>query len=326
MSERRGTVVSLAALLAVAVFVAPVWAFPLLAVPFALLLLGQRTGEPFGVAVALMLLALVFVPGAGPGDSGGWHFVRGWCLLAGGLFLALSSAGRPAGLLDRSLATVGIAAAAVAVLALARPAFGAAMDGWMAGQIREAAAASRELNEALKAVFGVGPAGEGTSSAATGLAIEAWLVRFELAIYPARFGLATTAALSLGWYFARRGGAGRPEDRPPLVREFAFRDELIWVLIGGLALLVLPLGTAAFRIGENATVFMGTLYLARGAAILGWMAAASVTSAWSWIVIGIGAVLAFPIVASTALMLGIGDTWLHVRERLRAVGMNGSGR
>ena len=324
MSARRGAVAPIAALLAVALFVAPVPPFPLLAVPFALLLLGLRTREPFGVAAALLLLALVFGPGPGPGEAGGWYFLRGWCLLAGGLFVALSSAGRPAGLLDRSLATEGIATAAVATLALARPAFGSMIDGWMAIQFEEAATAARESLRAVNAWLAGEASGQAALSEATGRAIETWTA-FQVEIYPALLGLATTAALSVGWYFARRGGEPGP-DGPPPVREFVFRDELIWVLVLGLALLVLPLGAAAFRIGENATVFMGTLYLVRGAAILGWMAAAAVTSAWSWPLIVVGTLMLYWIVFPFALVLGIGDTWLHVRERLRAVGMNGSGR
>ncbi len=324
MSARRGAFVPIAALLAAAVFLAPVRPFPLLAVPFALLLLGLRARETFGVAAALLLLALVFAPGPGPGEAGGWFLLRGWCLLAGGLFLALSSAGRPASLLDRSLGAVGIAAAAVATLALARPAFGAAIDGWMAIQFEEAATAARESLRAVDAWLAGEPAGEGALSESMIRAIETWAA-FQLDIYPALLGLATTAALSVGWYFARRGSAPGA-DRPPAVREFGFRDELIWLLVAGLALLVLPLGTAAFRIGENATVFIGALYLVRGAAILVWMAAAAVTSPWSWLPIAFGTLLLYWVVLPFALVLGIGDTWLHVRERLRAVGMNGSGR
>lgn len=319
MSGRRSAVAPLAAMLGVAVLVAPARPFPLLAVPFALLLFGLRFREPFGVAAALLLMALVFGAGPGPGEAGGWHLLRGWCLLAGGLFVALCAAGHPERLLDRSLAAVGAAVGAVAALALARPSFGTALDGWMESQILEAAVAARAL-------LAVEPA-PGTESLAGSMsrAIETW-AGIQLEVYPALLGLATTAALSVGWYFARRSGGDAGTEAPPRVREFAFRDGMIWVLVGGLALLVLPLGAAAFRIGENATVFMGALYLVRGAAILGWMAAAAVTSAWSWALIGVGAVLAYPVVAATALVLGIGDTWLHVRERLRAVGLNGSGR
>ncbi|MFO7588215.1 MAG: hypothetical protein R6X22_09100 [Gemmatimonadota bacterium] len=319
MTGRRRALVPLAAMLAVAVLVAPARPFPILAVPFALLLLGLRYREPFGVAAALLLLGLVFGPGPGPGEAGGWHLLRGWCLLTGGLFVALCSAGRPTRLLDRSLAAVGTATCAVTALALARPAFGAALDAWMEGQIGEAASAARAL---LAVQPGEDPA---SLSSSMSRAIETW-AGFQLQVYPALLGLATAAALSVAWYFARRGDGDAGPTAPPRVREFAFRDELIWVLVGGLALLVLPLGAAAFRIGENATMFMGALYLVRGAAILGWVASAAVTSAWSWALIGIGAVLAYPVVAGAALVLGVGDTWLHVRERLRVVGLNGSGR
>ncbi|MGW8283185.1 MAG: hypothetical protein ACWGON_07790, partial [Gemmatimonadota bacterium] len=72
----------------------------------------------------------------------------------------------------------------------------------------------------------------------------------------------------------------------------------------------------AFRIGENATLFMGALYLVRGVAILLWVGAATVTSVWSGVFLGLAALLLYPLVLGAALVLGLSDTWFDLRARL----------
>ena len=126
--------------------------------------------------------------------------------------------------------------------------------------------------------------------------------------------LASVAALSLGWFLVHKSRAGDRE--LTAVRHFRFSDHLVWVLIAGLALVVFPAGALADRIGQNAALFMGALYLLRGIAILIWMAAASVSSAWAALGLSALAVLLYPVVAGTALVLGLTDTWVDVRHRL----------
>jgi hypothetical protein len=301
-----GSLAPLACLVAVAVLLAPVRPFPLLAVPFALFLVAFRPRDLFGLATAAVLLALVFWPGPLDADSG-WFMQRGWCLLAGGLFVASTVLRRPRGLFDRGLGSVTVATAAITLAAISRPAMGRALDGWMEAQIREAATTAYAIL-AADTKSASGSIGESIRSA-----IETWAV-FQHDVYPALLALATMAALAACWYFAGRNG--EDYETPPAVRDFGFRDELVWVLVAGLMLLVLPLGGGAFRAGENATVFMVALYLARGGAILAWIAAVAATSAWSWVFLAVGAVLAYPFVFGAALVIGIGDTWLHLRERL----------
>ena len=95
----RDSLAPIASLVAVAVLVSPIRPFPLLAVPFALLLVAFRPREMFGLATAAVLLALVFRPGPLGTDSG-WFMQRGWCLLTGGLFVGLTVLRRPRGLFD----------------------------------------------------------------------------------------------------------------------------------------------------------------------------------------------------------------------------------
>ncbi|MEJ2482728.1 MAG: hypothetical protein P8049_06330 [Gemmatimonadota bacterium] len=314
MDRNRGTLAPMLALLAVALLIAPVGPFPLLAIPFALLLLAFRPRDLFGVAAAAVLIFLVFRGVQGEVD-GGWYMVRGWCLIAAGLFVGLSARGRPERLLDRSFIAVAGATLLMAVAAALRPDLGASADGWMAERIREAATMAHALLLADPAVS------TGTIGDSIGTAIDRW-ARFQQDVYPALLALATMAALALGWYFAGRREDG---DRPPPVRNFGFRDGYVWLLVAGLALLVLPLGGDAFRVGENATLFMTLMFLARGGAVLLWILTAATTSAWTWALLGIGMLLAYPFVFGAALVVGIGDTWLHLRERLADRAANGPG-
>lgn len=312
----RASLVPMACLVAVAVMLSPVRPFPLLAVPFALFLVALRPRDLFGLATAVVLLALVFLVGPLDADSG-WFMQRGWCLLAGGLFVALTILRRPSGLFDRGLGTVTVAMAGISLAVMLQPALGTALDGWMELQIREAATTAY-------AILAADPqAASGSLGESVRAAIETWAV-FQHDVYPALLALATMAALAACWYFA--GRHGEDYENPPPVREFGFRDELVWLLVAGLMLLVLPLGGGAFRIGENATLFMVALYLARGGAILAWIAAVAATSAWTWVFLVVGAVLAYPIVFGAALVIGIGDTWLHLRERMATRLVDRSGR
>jgi hypothetical protein len=234
-----------------------------------------------------------------------------------GLFVALSVLRAPRLLLDRAFVTVSAATGLLAALSIRWPAMGASLDGWMEEQIRHAATMARTI------LLSDPQVASGDFGESVGAAIDGWAM-FQHDVYPALLALATMSALAVGWYFSDR--RGEEVDRPPPVREFGFRDGYVWLLVIGLALLVLPLGATAFRIGENATLFMTLLYVARGGAILVWVVAAAATSAWTWALLGASVVLAYPFVFGAALLLGIGDTWLHVRERLAMRISNGPGR
>ncbi len=91
--------------------------------------------------------------------------------------------------------------------------------------------------------------------------------------------------------------------------------------MGGLALLLMPLGDIAQRVGGNAVFFMGALYVLRGLAVL-----LSLIGGVSW-AFGVTAVIVAVLIApllvlflGVALMVGLGDTWLDVRRRLSEAG------
>ena len=310
-----GGLAALVVLLVIAMLLSPVSPVPLLAIPFALMLVAFRPGDLFALGVSLVLLILMFGSGGWEVDAG-WYLVRGWCLIAGGVFVGLTALKRPGRLLDRAFSAVAVATVLLAAGAYGRPTFGRSIDVWMNDQIREAANMARAMLSDPQIASG----GVADSISA---AIDGWAV-FQHDVYPALLALATMAALALVRYLV--GRRSEAYERPTAVREFDFRDGYVWLLVAGLALLVLPLGAGAFRVGENATLFMALLYLARGGAILLWIGTAAPVSVWSWILLVVGALLAYPFVFGAALVLGIGDTWLHLREKLAARAAGGPRR
>src|SRR5690606_13041868 len=136
-------------------------------------------------------------------------------------------------------------------------------------------------------------------------------------LFPAVLGLQSLAALALAsWGVAR---ARRREALPfrlrPL-REFRFNDQLVWVVIAGLLLVVLPLGAVATRIGVNALFFMGALYALRGLGVFFFLAGTAPSI--GLVVLGVlAAIVLNRVVLTAALLVGLGDTWLDIRGRAK---------
>lgn len=305
MTERRWTLARASLLVIATVLVSPISPVWVVFVPFALLLLAFRTEDWMSVAIAAVILGLGF---AGSRPSGmEWYVPRAWSLIAGGAFVAVSAVRARDRLVDRTLGAIGLAVVVVLIVGLANPGVIQGVNWWMTAEIRHAAMVAGEILERLRG--GADPEVRRQLEAA----VQRW-VGFQQDVYPAMLSLATAGALGLAWFGFERI-SGRFLSPGPL-RDFRFSDHLIWLLIGGLLLLVLPLGGVAFRVGENAALFMGGLYLLRGAAILLWIGAAAATSTWSGILLALAALFLYPVVLGTALVLGLSDTWFDLRARL----------
>jgi hypothetical protein len=306
MSERGWTLLRAGLLVAAAVLLSPISPVLLILVPVALLLLAFRSADWLSLAIGVATLVLAFGDAGSHGGDMGWLVQRGWALLLGGAFVGATAATRK-GLFGRSLAAVAIAMLVVVALGFARPPLLQELDWWMSTEIRHAAAAAQGLVGSLPG------SGDTAVRARYADAVYRW-VSFQSDVYPAFLALASLAALGVAWFALGRLSGVVRSLRP--VREFRFSDQLVWLLVGGLALLVLPFGSTAFRIGENAATFMGALYLVRGLAIIIWVSAAVLTSAWSGWLLAVAGLFLYPIVVGTALVLGLTDTWLDLRGRL----------
>ena len=133
-------------------------------------------------------------------------------------------------------------------------------------------------------------------------------------MYPALLALASLAAVATAEYVVNRM-EGFEAALPPLGR-FRFADAWVWVLVLGLALLIVPAGEWGTRTAANLVAFMGGLYVLRGAAILAWLGTSVVASGWSAALWWIAALLLYPVTLGVALVLGLSDTWLDLRRRL----------
>ena len=151
------------------------------------------------------------------------------------------------------------------------------------------------------------------------------LSRWGVAVFPALLALQSLAALALAWATyhrlsrARLGAPLRP------LKEFRFNDQLVWGLIVGLTIVLLPTLASLRGVGRNLLVFFGALYAVRGFGVLSWFMAPGslgVTLSVGFImlaapVIQVFAALVLMFLGAAALALGLGDTWADWRNRPR---------
>jgi hypothetical protein len=130
-------------------------------------------------------------------------------------------------------------------------------------------------------------------------------------MFPALLGLASLSALGVAWWLFQRLSRNREPGIGPLT-EFTFNDQLVWILILGLVLL---LGFSGFlgRAGTNTVVFMGALFALRGMAV--WLFFSGGLSIWGVLLFAVALVFFAPLIAAGAFVFGLGDTWLDLRAR-----------
>ncbi len=290
------------ALIAAVLLLAVLDAVPLVALPLALLLLALQSQPRWktvsaGAAICLLILLL-------PVGSMG-VLSRGWGLVLGSAFLGATLIRPEWNVLPRAVAALALALAA-AMLGLALSGHLAAVDLTVQTHFREASKvafgdlAARMPDSDWVAEFG---------AATERVALVQWKV------FPAVLGLQSLAALALAsWWMARFGGAGAAGFALRKLKEFRFSDQLIWLLIIGLGLVLIPMGDLAVRAGYNALVFMGGLYALRGLAVFVFLLGGAPTLL-SLLLGVVATIFLYPLVLTAALLVGVGDTWLDVREK-----------
>lgn len=273
----------------------------LVAIPF-LVIAGFRGVRGPGVFIAAVLAMVLVV--SGPRD-GFWFMERAWALLLGGWFVGVTLAAPHWRLSARLLTSVGGALlAAVSVLAL-RTGGWETVDFAVQNAVGAGVATTLQAFELLR--------GEGAVSPALATAIHQ-TARAQTNVFPALMGIASMSGLAVAWWLYTRLAGGGDQAIGP-VRNFRFNDHLVWLMIAGLLLVVTRWGDAVARVGSNAVVFMGALYALRGSAVFMYISGG--LSLFGYVLLAISLVLAAPVVVGVAMVVGIGDTWLDVRARLR---------
>jgi hypothetical protein len=233
---------------------------------------------------------------------------RGWALLLAGAFVATLVVMPRAAFLARALAATGVAAAIASLWLMVLGGQGA-VDEMVAQRFHSVAllATGALAEQGMDA----GWARELGRLLMSGAELQGYL-------FPGLLGLESLAALALAWWLfvrSRPKGEGRWSQLRPL-REFRFSDQLVWVMIAGLALVALPVGELAQRSGANTLTFMAGLYAVRGVGVFTFVAGASSSRAVTLFVAAMAVVL-FPfLIPLTLVLVGLGDTWLDVRRRI----------
>ena len=146
-------------------------------------------------------------------------------------------------------------------------------------------------------------------------------IRMVSGFLPGLVLLQSLAALALAWALYHR--LAREPRSEPLGRlaGFRFNDHLIWGVALSLVVVLLPRLAGARALGGNLLLFFGGLYLVRGVAVLAAVAVATgFTGALAYVIVLLFSVFLMPVVALTALALGLTDTLVDWRLRLaRAV-------
>jgi len=271
----------------------------LIAIPL-LMLLARRGLRGLGMAVAVVLSMFVAISGM---RDGLWYVERGWAVLIGGGFLALTMAMPGWTVSARALgAVLGAGIASAAALAVSTGAWGA-LDNAIAGSVLAG------VDATLEAMTQVG-GGEGVSPGL--VATFHQVAELQTSLFPALLGLESLAALGVAWWARTRLVGDGDAGLGPL-REFRFNDHLVWILLGGLLLLAAQGGEAVGRLGSNAVLFMSALYALRGAAVFLFVSGG--LSLFGYMMFALLILLAAPVVLGVAVLIGVGDTWLDLRAR-----------
>lgn len=289
-------------------------------------------GRLFFAAAAALTAAWVVWQLPLPPDGYG-AFVRGWTLATGAAFGLVCLAARNRPFLGRALATVALGGVVVLGGMASRSSAGVLTDatrmmgveydrrldaslgrwqtrvtspawGRFARSMPDAARRASELTAVLSAM---GHAGEEDGRNRGTL----------LRLVPALLALETLLALALGWATYHR--LARVRIGPPLgaLRDLRFNDQLVWGLVVGATLLLLPTLAEWRTAGANLVCFFGTLYALRGAGVLTWWIpdrlALPVLLGLLVLIPILGPILVLAALLLVTFGLGLGDTWRDFR-------------
>lgn len=286
-------------------------------------LVGWWAGGRLLLAVIWTALAAWVLVQADSGTGGYDDLARGWGLLTAASFGVVCVVGSARSFLSRALSSVGLGIGLALVLAASRlvdPVAAArtlemqyaarnaqTMAAWDQMVVQYAAEWNRLLAN-MPATGSLAVDLEGTLRAFSVLSV---------AVFPALLALESLGALALAWALYHR--LSRTRIGAPLapLREFRFNDQLVWGLIVGIAVVFLPTLAGLRGAGVNLLVFFGALYALRGLGIIAFFLSPGGLATTLAFIFAMLIWPVFAVLAALALGLGLGDTWLDWRRRVR---------
>ena len=274
----------------------------LVLIPFACLVFSTpaRRVLPAMAGALGMVVAL-----AGATRSGLWYVERGWTIILGGCFAAVTLRWPERRFLPRALLAIAVAGAgAWAALGLS-PRRWAIIDRMVATRLRDGVSTSLEALRVLR---------DGTPLPGTVVSTVFQAAEWQSNLFPAMLALSSLAALGTAWWLYVRLMRGSGEGLGPL-RDFRFNDQLVWLLVAGAVMFILQPDGATGRAGLNLLAFTGALYALRGAGVA--VALTRGVSAFGWGLLALAFLLLAPFLFAAALLIGLADTWVDIRARVR---------
>ncbi|GLC26355.1 DUF2232 domain-containing protein [Roseisolibacter agri] len=248
---------------------------------------------------------------------------RGWALLVAASFGIVGIVAPGRAFFSRALSSLGLALGVALVVLFATDRDPGRLSRVMTTEYQRRASASLDAwrdhaaDDGWQSVAARSPElAERADGTAAGL--EA-LPQYAAMLTPALVALESLAALALAWALYHR--LSRTRLGPPLgaLRTFRFNDQLVWGVVAGAAMLLVPSLAALRVVGANLLAFFGALYALRGLGVLRWWA----PEKWAALA-ALGVALLLPVMGVTllagtlgviALLLGLGDTWQDWRNR-----------
>ena len=302
-------------------------------------LLGWWAGGRASLAIFWIAIAAFTLLGHRAGWGSYGMLLRAWAIILAGAFgvLALVDTRRP--LFNRALSAVamtllaalGIAAALRAPTGVVGRVVAEQLDRRNASAVAQLRTLASDRPEAWARIVRQYP--DGRSPLDDVSAMLATMTKAGAAAFPALLALQSLAALALAWALYHR--LSRTRIGPPVapLREFRFNDQLVWGLIVGLTVLLLPAvapsraaGFGMLRAaGVNLVVFFLSLYALRGLGVISWV----LSQRTVWILVGLAVLLAqipmMQTIATSGLLslvtaaglLGLADTWFDWRRLAR---------
>lgn len=294
-------------------------------------LVGWWAGGRASSAVVWVALAVFFASRIPATDSYN-NLLRGWTLLVAGLFGLMCLFGGSRSFFAKAMLAIGAAFALTLVMSLLGAVTLSHATQALAAEFARRNAESMKFLDTF--IADSGPRWAEWSARIPALTNVRSEVSVELAalsaggqtVFPALLALESLAGLALAWATYHRLSRRRLGAPLAPLREFRFNDQLVWGLIVGLVILLLPNFAGLRGFGLNLIVFFGALYGIRGLGVLAWfMKPGSLGTALAvgfivlWVpFINVLAILGFLTLGVTALGLGVGDTWADWRRRARS--------
>lgn len=281
-------------------------------------LLGWMAGGRFWLAAIWMGLAFWILATGRPAAGAFDLLARGWATILAASFGIVSAATPRRGFFSRALPATALSFAVGTMVLMGTGSSPATVARRVADELgrrltaseaewqaREASAEWRELKQRYPAAAAMVDQGESQLRG-----IPAATER----LFPALLALESLAALGLAWSLYHRASRTRIGPALQPLREFRFNDQLVWGIVLGVTLMVVPTLQEARGLGLNLTAFFAVLYALRGLGVLDWFLAPRGVARMLFF---IAIFLAWPVVSVFSLGLGLGDTWIDWRGRAR---------